>query len=91
MPDVIKRLKILFIDHEEISLRCLSRLIEKTQNKYYFHVDKENDLWKLLSTGINHPDEKIKNKTEDLLHLLGSYGFFDYRELLKPSAENDTH
>lgn len=58
-------------------------LNEATQeNSYHWNARPEDDLWEILKMGIQCSDATVKDIAVDITHRLGSYGYFQYRELL---------
>jgi hypothetical protein len=77
----------VFKDYPEQSLRCLNLFIEKNDDPFFFLHRKREGVWRILEQGLAHEDIKIQKEAENIIHLLGSKGFLEYRELLKRSPE----
>jgi hypothetical protein len=80
------RMATLFKDYPAQSLRCLRLLLDRNDDHWFFYPDRERGVWRILEQGMSHPDPSIKASAEEIIHLLGSRGFLEYRELRNPSV-----
>ena len=91
----LERIDDLFQAHPSESLRCVRLIIEKHEDSWYFYHGESDrkGIWTILEQGIQHNERAIRQETEDLIHLVGSMGYLDYRELLKRanSQNNDSN
>jgi hypothetical protein len=78
--NVFKRLLELYEDHSAECIRCLA--VATRENDYSLAATEDDELWQLLKRGLQHPEVTIRAQTEDIVHHLGSLGYFKYRELL---------
>ena len=75
-----------FAGHQIESLRCLELFLERNDDPLLF-FSKDKGVWTILQQGLASSDQAVREKTEGIVHLLGSKGFSQYRELLrKPSS-----
>ncbi len=81
--DVFEHISRVFLEFPDQSLRCLDLFIEKNDDRWFFLHRKGEGVWQILEKGLAHVNPKIREKAEDLVHLLGSKGYLEYRELLK--------
>lgn len=51
-------------------------------NEFYLAPNKSGSLWSILKKGLAESIPQIKQRTEDIVHKLGSFGHLSYRELL---------
>lgn len=79
--NVFERLLELFEDHSAECIRCLA--VATRENDYSLAATEDDELWQLLEKGLQHPEKNVREQTTDIVHHLGSLGYFKYRELLK--------
>ena len=79
---VFRHMLKVFKDFPRESLRCLRLFIDHNQDQWFFG-HKEEDVWKILEAALQMPGQEIKDTAEEIVHLLGSKGYLQYRELLK--------
>ncbi|XDD45584.1 hypothetical protein AB3N60_12815 [Leptospira sp. WS39.C2] len=54
------------------------------ENTYYLNSKPGEDLWEILMLGISEASsEEVRDISEDIIHRLGSFGYFHYRELVE--------
>lgn len=68
-------------DYPKQSLRCLRLFIDRNRDEWFFGRKKEA-VWNILASALAMEDPAIKGEAESLVHLLGSKGYLQYRELL---------
>jgi hypothetical protein len=51
-------------------------------NEFYLAPNKSGSLWSILKKGLAESKPQIKQRTDDIVHKLGSFGHMSYRELL---------
>lgn len=73
----------VFKDYPSESLRCLRLFIDKNTDPWFFLGHSKESVWELLKQAVNHDDAEIRDEAEDIVHLLGSKGYLEYRKLLK--------
>ncbi len=71
----------VFKDYPKQSLRCLRLFVDRNKDQWFFGAKKEA-VWNILEAALSMGDPEIKRSAEDIVHLLGSKGYFQYRELL---------
>jgi hypothetical protein len=81
--DVFEYMSRVFMEFPDQSLRCLNLFIDKNDDRWFFLQRKGEGVWRILEQGLAHVNPQIREKAEDLVHLLGSKGYLEYRELLK--------
>ena len=79
---VFEHMADVFKDYPKESLRCLRLFIDRNQDTWFFG-HKEKGVWNILEAGLAMDDPAIKDAAEEIVHLLGSKGYLQYRELLK--------
>lgn len=72
----------VFKDYPKQSLRCLRLLIARNRDQWFFGTKKEA-LWNILKAAMASTDPDVREAASDLVHLLGSKRYLQYRELLK--------
>jgi len=80
---VFERMNEVFPDYPHQTLRCLRLFADVSDDPWLFRVaQKEKGAWSLLEQAIKTGDAAIREEAEDIIHLLGSKGYLEYRELL---------
>ncbi len=78
VSEIFPRLHTAFDQFPEGVIACLDAAAKEGDRDL---VPKEgNELWQILLKGLSNP--VTQKRTEDLIHKLGSLGYFDYRKLL---------
>lgn len=80
---VFEHMAQVFEQFPKESLRCLKLYVEKTQNPWFFGLAREGGPWEILRKGIAHEAAEVCEASEEIVHLLGSKGYLQYREILK--------
>lgn len=81
---VCERLSALFSGHPREALRCLRLFIDKNADPWFFlRARKQQGAWTLLEQAMNSKDDAVRDKAEEIIHLLGSKGYLEYREMLR--------
>jgi len=84
---VIQRMAATVAQYPSAALRCLRLFIEGTQDPWGLGSagsgPKPDTPWYVLETCLAMDDPEIRERAEDIVHLLGSKGFLEYRELLR--------
>ena len=81
--DVFEHMSSIFMTYPGQSLRCLRLFIDKNNEPWFFDLEREEGVWKILEQGLSHEDSIVRNDAEDIVHMLGAKGYLQYRELLK--------
>ncbi len=76
--DVFERMSHVFRDYPEQSLRCLNLFVDKNDDPWFFLHRKREGVWRILEQGLSHEDSKIREHSENIVHLLGSQGYLEY-------------
>jgi hypothetical protein len=81
---VFERMSVLFSGHPHEALRCLRLFIDRNDDPWFFRSPRKKEGARtLLEQAMNSTDAAIVEKAEEIIHLLGSKGYLEYRELLK--------
>lgn len=81
---VFERMSVLFSGHPHESLRCLRLFIDRNDDPWFFRSPRKKEgVRTLVEQAMNSKDEAVRNKAEEIIHLLGYKGYLEYRELLK--------
>ena len=88
---VFERLNEAFATHPQESLRCLRLFIDRNEDPWFCRGGRQQKgVWALLEQAIASSDSAIRDPAEDIVHLLGSKGYLEYRELLKTGPEGQS-
>jgi len=83
---VFEYMSKVFPAYPKESLRCLLLFIDKNDDPWFFFgTHKQKKVWSILEQAMNSLDDNSHSKAEEIIHLLGSKGYLDYRKLLKKS------
>ncbi|MCG2660205.1 MAG: hypothetical protein L6437_08180 [Kiritimatiellae bacterium] len=86
---VCERLSALFSGHPHESLRCLRLFIDRNADPWFFRrARKQKGAWTLLEQAMDSKDGAVRDEGEEIIHLLGSKGYLEYRELLRPRQKD---
>ncbi len=77
----------VFKDHAKESLRCLRLFIENNDDPWFLQLHMKTDVFEVLEQGVAHENLEICEAAVDIVHLLGSKGYFQYRALLKKTSK----
>ena len=78
----------MFSSFPRESLRCLRLFVDQNDDQWFFmRAGKDKGAWKLLEQAMASADAGIREAAEEIVHLLGSKGYLEYRELLGMSRE----
>lgn len=72
----------VFGEYPAEPLRCLNLFMKKNDDLWFFG-HKEKGVWSILEQAMQHENPEIWKQAENIIHLLGSKGYLEYRELLK--------
>lgn len=81
--DVFERVSQVFERHGKESLRCLKLFVEKNPKPWFFNVERRGGTWEILRKGLAHESAEMRDVAEEIVHLLGSKGYLQYRGILK--------
>ena len=81
---VFEYMSSIFGDFPRESLRCVRLFIGKNDDPWFFVSNrKQKGIWTILEQGLQHPDAEVRKESQSIVHLLGSKGHLEYRDLLK--------
>ena len=84
---VFEYMSTIFESYPQESLRCIQLFIDNNDDPWFFVSNrKQKGIWAILEQGVQHADPEIRKESESIIHLLGSKGHLDYRELLKSGS-----
>lgn len=64
-----------------VSIKFINTVTQR--NSYYWTYKPGDDLFEILKLGISHDSSaEVREVSEDIIHRLGSFGHFQYRELV---------
>lgn len=91
--DVFEHVSKVFDGYPMQSLRCLKLFVEKNQEPWFFNLERRGGVWEILRKGMAQDNAEVRAATEEVINLLASKGYLQYRELLRrnsePQAEGD--
>lgn len=64
----------------KISIEFINLVTE--ENSYLWNAKPGDDVWEILVLGITSSEASVREMAKDIIHRLGSYEYFQYRELL---------
>ncbi len=77
------RLSVLVTEYPTETLDLLRLFIDKTEHRWLLSgTEKREGVRNILEMAINSPHTTVREQAKDIVHLLGSKGYFEYRELL---------
>jgi len=77
---VLEKLASLSEKHLLEVLRCLEAIVRNPNNEHWGIYD--DHVKEILRRGLASDSEELRQKSEDLVHYIGSQGFLSFRELL---------
>lgn len=84
---VFEHMSRVFKDHSKESLQCLRLFIEKNDDPWFLQPHMKTGVLQVLEQGVAHENPEIREAAVDIVHLLGSKGYLQYRVLLKTISE----
>jgi len=80
----IEQLSNLYSVHPVEVLRCLKLFVQVNSDLWFFvSSHKQKGVWTILEQGMASDNVAIRDQAEEIVHLLGSKGYLEYRELLQ--------
>ena len=84
---VLDRLSTLFAEYPLETLRCLKLFVDGNTDPWFFLSErKQTGAWSILKQGMSSVETTIRAQAEEIVHLLGSKGYLEYRDLLRKGA-----
>ncbi|MBI2884002.1 MAG: hypothetical protein HYY11_08880 [Candidatus Methylomirabilis oxyfera] len=85
---VIERLAALAQTIPQQALRCLEAIVKGDREGWGVYAWREH-IRTILATALREADLETKTATENLIHYLGSRGYFQFRDLLQSASLED--
>jgi len=80
----VEYLSDLYSSYPAEVMRCLQLFVHVNSDPWFFVSSrKQKGVWTILDQGMVAEDAAIRDKAEEIVHLLGSKGHLEYRELLR--------
>jgi len=80
---VFERMTELFPKYPEESMHCLRSFIDRNDDPWFLRGSRrQKGVWTLLEQAVKSDVPGIKDRAIDILNLLGSKGYLEFRELM---------